>query len=69
MNTYQVLQTDTEFLVAALSQTRVSAWFVLPGRERIMDYGGLLEAYSEVSVKIAGSRYFRDKFEFRVTPR
>lgn len=65
MNTYRVLQTDTEFLVAALSQTRVSVWFVLPDRERIMDYGGLLEAYSDVSVKIAGNRYFRDKFEFR----
>lgn len=69
MNTYHVLQADTEFLVAALFQTRVSVWFVLPDRERIMDYGGLLEAFSDVSIKIAGNRYFRDKFEFRVTPR
>lgn len=30
-----------------------------------MDYGGTLEAYSDVSVKIAGNRYFRDQFEFR----
>ncbi|CAH1216196.1 hypothetical protein PAECIP111890_04373 [Paenibacillus sp. JJ-223] len=65
-NTYRKLETDTDFFVAALSQTRVSVWIVLQDREEIMDYGGVVEAYSNVSVKIAGSRYFRDKFEFRV---
>lgn len=65
MNTYRVLETNEEFFVAALSQIHVSVWLVLQDREVIMDYGGLLEAYSDVSVKIAGNRYFRDKFEFR----
>lgn len=60
MNTYRVLETNEEFFVAALSQIHVSVWLVLQG-----DYGGVLEAYSDVLVKIAGNRYFRDKFEFR----
>ncbi|MDR6726169.1 hypothetical protein J2W91_004675 [Paenibacillus amylolyticus] len=43
-NTYRVLQTDVEFLVAVLSQFRVSIWLILPDREEIMDYGGVVEA-------------------------
>ena len=65
MNTYRVLDTNEEFFVAALSQMRVSVWLVKSDRKIIMDYGGTLEAYSDVSVKIAGNRYFRDQFEFR----
>lgn len=26
-----------------------------------------MEAYTEVSIKVAGKRYFCDRFEFRVT--
>ncbi len=65
MNTYRVLLSDVEFFAAALSQIRVSVWLALKDREVIIDYGGVLEACSDVSVKIAGNRYFRDKFEFR----
>jgi hypothetical protein len=66
MNTYRVLRSDVEFFAAALSQIRVSVWLVLQDREVIMDCGGVIEAYSDVSVKISNNRYFRDKFEFRV---
>lgn len=66
MNTYRVLQTDMDYLAAALTQVRVSVWHVLDDRENIIDYGGPVESYIEVSIKIMGKRYFRDKFEFRV---
>ncbi|WP_285074605.1 hypothetical protein [Paenibacillus sp. UMB7766-LJ446] len=64
--TYKVLFTDMDFLVAALTQVRVSVWHVLGDREHIIDYGGPVEEYSPVSIKIIGKRYFRDTFEFRV---
>ena len=66
--TYKVLREDIDFFAAALSQERVSVWHVLEGKEHIIDYGGPVEAYSEVSIKIMGSRYFRNVFEFRLTP-
>ncbi|ETT31665.1 hypothetical protein C161_26910 [Paenibacillus sp. FSL R5-192] len=66
MNTYRVLQTDMDYLTAALIQVRVSVWHVIDDREHIIDYGGPIEAYSTVSIKIMGKRYFRDTFEFRV---
>jgi hypothetical protein len=66
MNTYRVLETDVEFLVAALSQTQVSVWHTLDDLEHIIDYGGPVEEYSTLSIKIMGKRYFRDTFEFRV---
>ncbi|WP_145148444.1 hypothetical protein [Paenibacillus xylanexedens] len=66
MNTYRVLQTDMDYLAVALTQVQVSVWHVLDDREHIIDYGGPVEAYSTVSIKIMGKRYFRDTFEFRV---
>lgn len=63
--TYKTLCKDLDFLTAAVTQVRVSVWLVLKDHEVIIDYGGVLGAYSDVSVKIAGNRYFRDKFEFR----
>lgn len=64
MNTYRVLQTDMDFLAAALTQVRVSVWHVLDDRDHIIDYGGPVEVYCTVSIKIIGKRYFRDTFEF-----
>ncbi|AIQ69516.1 hypothetical protein PGRAT_19160 [Paenibacillus graminis] len=66
--TYKVLESDTDFLTAALSQTKVSVWF-RPEDDpegHIMDYGGIVEGYSPESVKIAGGRFIRERFEFRV---
>ena len=31
-----------------------------------MDYGGPIEEYSPLSIKIMGGRYFRNMYEFRV---
>lgn len=68
MNTkYKVLESDTDFLTAALAQSKVSVWY----REdpdpigHLMDYGGLVEGYSPETIKIAGSWFMRDRFEFR----
>ncbi|MEK3771082.1 hypothetical protein MKY14_21300 [Paenibacillus sp. FSL R5-0887] len=65
--TYKVLESDAEFLTAALTQSKVSVWY----REtpdpigHLMDYGGLVEGYTPDSIKIAGSRFVRLRFEFR----
>ncbi|MCF7753352.1 hypothetical protein KQ941_02770 [Paenibacillus xylanexedens] len=64
--TYRVLKEDIDFFVAAMRQDLVVVWHVLEDQENIIDYGGVVEGYSEVSVKIAGNRFFRDKFEFRI---
>lgn len=64
---YMVLTSDADFLTASLTGTRVSVWFRLDSDPigHLMDNGGRVEAYSPVSIKIAGSRYFRERFEFR----
>ncbi|MCG7385126.1 hypothetical protein [Paenibacillus sp. ACRRY] len=65
-NTYKVLTTDMEFFTAAINQVRVSVWHVQDDREALMDYGGPIEEYSPLSIKIMGGRYFRNMYEFRV---
>lgn len=65
-HTYRVLTTDDDFLVAALSQSRVYVVSVL--REQIteiVDYGGQVEKYTPESIKINGSYFFRNQYEFR----
>ncbi|GEM_PF-4501083 len=66
-NTYKVLESDAEFLTAALSQSKVSVWFRLEPDPigHLMDYGGLVEGYTPESIKIAGARFVRELFEFR----
>jgi hypothetical protein len=61
------LESDKDFFVAALAQSKVSVWFRIEPDPigHLMDYGGIVEAYSPESIKIAGERYFRNKFEFR----
>ncbi|OKP91351.1 hypothetical protein A3848_09595 [Paenibacillus sp. P32E] len=66
--TYKVLESDTDFLVAALTQSKVSVWF-RPEDDpegHIIDYGGIVEGYSLESIKIADGRFIRERFEFRV---
>ncbi|MDR6776237.1 hypothetical protein J2W98_000484 [Paenibacillus peoriae] len=61
------LQTDIEFLAAALSQVQV--YVVNPLNEdmmEIIDYGGPVEKFSPDSIKINGSYFMRKQFEFRV---
>lgn len=65
--TYKVLESDTDFLAAALAQSKVSVWC----REdpdpigHLMDYGGIVEGYTPESIKIAGAHFVRERFEFR----
>ncbi|WP_379143688.1 hypothetical protein [Paenibacillus sp. sgz500992] len=66
-NTYKVLENDTDFLTAALAQSRVSVWY----REdpdpigHLMDYGGLVEEFTPDDIKLSGSYFVRERFEFR----
>ncbi|AKG36069.1 hypothetical protein [Paenibacillus durus] len=64
---YKVLESDADFLAASLTQVRVSVWFRLDPDPigHLMDYGGAVEEYTTETVKIAGSRFFRHRFEFR----
>jgi hypothetical protein len=65
--TNKVLKNDTDFLTAALAQSKVSVWY----REdpdpigHLMDYSGLVEGYSPETIKIADSWFMRERFEFR----
>lgn len=66
-NTYKVLESDKDFLMAALAQSKVSVW----DREdpdpigHLMDYGGVVEGYTPESIKISGARFVRERFEFK----
>lgn len=65
-HTYKILRSDAEFLAAAMSQVRV--YVVSPLSDdmiEIVDYGGPVEKYTRHSVKINGSYFFRNQFEFR----
>ncbi|MCV9947784.1 hypothetical protein [Paenibacillus sp. BT-177] len=64
---YKILHTDTEFLTAALVGSRVYVVSSLDNNTvEIIDYGGPVERYTPESVKINGSYFFRNQFEFRV---
>ncbi|MMZ48478.1 hypothetical protein D1872_101500 [compost metagenome] len=66
-HTYKVLKSDIELFAAALSQVRV--YVVQPlGKDLIdiVDYGGIVEKITPESIKINGSYFFRNQFEFRV---
>lgn len=65
--TYKVLERDKDFFVAALAQSQVSVWFRLDPDPigHLMDYGGIVEGYTPESIKIAGARFVRERFEFR----
>ncbi|MNM22049.1 hypothetical protein D3C81_324180 [compost metagenome] len=66
---YKLLTADAEFLTASITGASVSIWFRLDPDPigHLMDYGGQVEAYSPFCIKIAGSRYFRERFEFRAS--
>lgn len=65
---YKVLVTDSEFLTAALAQSRVSVWYREDSNPigHLMDYGGIVEGYTPDSIKLAGAHFVRRRFEFRV---
>ncbi|MNC83474.1 hypothetical protein D3C75_1374510 [compost metagenome] len=61
------MESDTDFLAAALTQTKMSVWY----REEpdpighLMDYGGIVEGYTPESIKFNGARFVRKWFDFR----
>ncbi|MEK5036342.1 hypothetical protein MKY96_33470 [Paenibacillus sp. FSL R7-0302] len=65
--TYKVLNSDQDFFIVALAQSKVSVWY----REEpdpighLMDYYGIVEGYTPESIKIAGARFVRERIEFR----
>ncbi|MEK4236494.1 hypothetical protein [Paenibacillus sp. FSL H7-0714] len=65
--TYKVLESDAEFLIAALAQSKVSVWFRMEPDPicHLMDYGGFVEGYTPDSIKLAGAHFVRRRFEFR----
>ncbi|MFD2411987.1 hypothetical protein [Paenibacillus rhizoplanae] len=65
--TYKVLESDTDFLIAALSQSKVSVWYSEEPDPigNLMDYGGIVEGDTPDSIKIVGARFIRERFEFR----
>ncbi|ASA20968.1 hypothetical protein [Paenibacillus donghaensis] len=65
--TYKVLESDTDFLTAALTQSKVSVWYrEEPDPEgHLMGYGGIVEGYTPDSIQIAGAHFVRERFEFR----
>ncbi|ASR49931.1 hypothetical protein B4V02_11275 [Paenibacillus kribbensis] len=66
-HTYIVLKSDIELFSAALS--RVGVYAVQPLSDdliEVVDYGGPVEKYTSQSVKINGSYFLRNQFEFRV---
>lgn len=62
MSSYRVLKDDREFFVAALSESRVTIFH----NGQLIDYGGCIEKYTNMSIKIEGTYYFRSQYEFRV---
>jgi hypothetical protein len=58
---------NTVYKIVALAQSKVTVWY----REdpdpidHVMDYGGIIEGHSPVSIMIAGARFVREIFEFR----
>ena len=69
--TYKVLVSDSEFLTAALAQSKVSVWYCEDTDPigHLMDYGGIVEGYTPDSIKIAGAHFVRARFEFRAETR
>ncbi|OZQ77405.1 hypothetical protein [Paenibacillus odorifer] len=60
-NTYKVLLTDNDFLMAALTQSEVSVWYRRDPDPvgQMMDRGGIVEGYTPESIKISGAIFIR----------
>ncbi|WP_043890711.1 hypothetical protein [Paenibacillus sp. Aloe-11] len=64
---YKVLRSDIELFAAALSQVRVYVVQSLSeDKVEVVAYGGAVEKIMPESIKINGSYFFRNQFEFRV---
>ncbi|KAF6616329.1 hypothetical protein J2W97_001414 [Paenibacillus jamilae] len=65
--TFKVLKSDIELFAAALSQVRV---YVVQSLDEdlidIVDYGGSVDKITPESIKINGTYFIHNQFEFRV---
>lgn len=63
---HRVLTTNIDFFTAAISQAKVYVVRSLGEHmTEIVDYGGKVEKYTPESIKINGSYFFRNQYEFR----
>lgn len=66
-NIYKVLESDSNFMTAAMSQRQypsgTNTMIIQKGESN--DYGGIVEGDHSGMVKIAGNCFRRDRFEFR----
>lgn len=58
----RILKRDKDFFEATLRQVKVSVY----SKGYLVDDEGVIENYSPVSVKLKGTYYMRDQYEFRV---
>ncbi|MFD2752364.1 hypothetical protein ACFSUM_18425 [Virgibacillus siamensis] len=58
----RILKEDKDFFEAALKKARVTVF----SDGHVVDYGGTIEKYSPLSVKIKDTYYMRNQYEFRV---
>ncbi|AIQ68447.1 hypothetical protein PGRAT_13100 [Paenibacillus graminis] len=55
------MESDADFHVAALAQSKVSVCCGQKMIQKGVDYGGIVEGYSPESIKIAGGRFIRER--------
>lgn len=67
LNVMKTLITDIELFAAALAQARVSVLLkVDDGTLQLVEYGGPIEKYSPVAVRIGGVYYAREVHVFHI---
>lgn len=66
MKTYRTLHSDDDFFAAAISQCNVYVVKTLDDQMmEIIEYGGQVEKYTPESIRIDGTYYLRNQYEFR----
>lgn len=66
-NVYKVLRTDSEFLTAALAQSKVA--IIERSGDLVgcaIDCAGPVRKWSQISVKVQDTYYMRSEFDFRM---
>lgn len=57
-----ILTTDAHLSMAMLNSSRVSVWL----QDELLDYGGVIKEFTELSVTINDGKYLRATCEFRI---
>ncbi|WP_211750286.1 hypothetical protein [Paenibacillus sp. Marseille-Q4541] len=56
------LSTDLDFFVECVAQSKVAVYDMTG---KLVDYGGVIQKYSNKAVKLGDTYYFRDLYEFK----